>query len=222
LWGAGFAAVIRARRDGRFEDAWRGALLVLWAVLPMVILALVSLRQPMFLQRYVVFSLPATVLLAAVGASILSRWRIGLVLVVVLCVANVPSIVKQYHKPREDWRDATATVLSSAAPGDAVVFFPFYTRIMMDYYAAQGAASAPTVRIFAPAYYDGGEDVRNLLQALSSNPHAFQHVWILMADHGTKLEIFDHGAETQQKLQEIYGDPRVYKFADIDVLEYRK
>jgi 4-amino-4-deoxy-L-arabinose transferase-like glycosyltransferase len=221
LWGAGFAAVIRARRDGKFEDAWRGALLVLWAVLPTVILALVSLRQPMFLQRYVVFSLPATVLLAAVGASVLSKWRIGLVLVVALCVANVPSIVKQYHKPREDWRGATATVLSSAAPGDAVAFFPFYTRIMMDYYAAQDA-SAPAVHVFAPAYYDGGEDVRNLLQALSRNPHAFRHVWILMADHGTKLEIFDHGAETEEKLRGIYGDPRVYKYADIDVLEYGK
>ena len=44
---------------------------MLWAVLPVVILALVSLRQPMFLQRYVVFSLPAMVLLAAIGASIL-------------------------------------------------------------------------------------------------------------------------------------------------------
>ena len=78
------------------------------------------------------------------------------------------------------------------------------------------------MHVFAPAFYGGGEDVRNLLQALNSDPHTFRHVWILMADHGTKLEIFDHGAETQQKLQEIYGNPTVHKFADIDVLEYGK
>jgi mannosyltransferase len=222
LWGAGFAAVIRARREGSVEEAWRGALLLLWAVLPSVILALVSLRQPMFLQRYVVFSLPATILLATIGAGILSRWRIGLVLVVVLCVANVPSILQSYTKPREDWRGATATVLSSAAPGDAVVFFPFYTRIMLDYYASRDAAFAPVLHVFAPAYYDGGEDVRNLLEALNNNPHAFRHVWILMADHGTQLEIFDHGTETQQKLQQIYGDPSIHNFADVDVLEYGK
>jgi mannosyltransferase len=222
LWGAGFAVVVRARQDGSVESAWRGTLLLLWVALPIVILALVSLRQPMFLQRYVIFSLPATVLIAALGASILSKWRIGLLLVIVLCVANAPSIVKKYNKPREDWRGATATVLSSAAPGDAVVFFPFYTRIMMDYYASQQGASAPAVHVFAPAFYGGGEDVRNLLQALNSNPHAFRHVWILMADHGTRLEIFDHGRETKQKLQEIYGDPEVHKFADIDVLEYGK
>jgi mannosyltransferase len=222
LWAAGITAVIRARRDGKLDDAWRGTLLLLWAVLPTIILALISLRQPMFLQRYVVFSLPATVLLAAIGAGFLSKLRIGLVLVVVLCVANVPSIVQSYSKPREDWRDATATVFSAATPGDAVVFFPFYTRIMLDYYASQHPASVPPLHVFAPAYYDGGEDVHNLLEALNNNPHTFLHVWILMADHGTQLGIFDHGAETQQKLQEIYGDPSIYKFADIDVLEYGK
>ncbi len=111
LWGAGLAAVVRARRAGDLDDAWRGSLLLLWAVVPIIILALVSLRQPMFLQRYLVFSLPATVLLAAIGAGFLSKWRIGSLLVVVLCVANVPSIVQGYSKPREDWRGATATVL---------------------------------------------------------------------------------------------------------------
>ena len=62
----------------------------------------------------------------------------------------------------------------------------------------------------------------NLLQALDKNPGSFRHVWIFMADHGTKLEVFDHGAATQAKLQAIYGDPTVHKFADIDVLEYGK
>ncbi len=49
---------------------------------------------------------------------------------------------------------------------------------------------------------------------------SFQHVWILMADHGTKLEYFDQGEAVQSKLQEIYGAPAVHKFADIDVLEF--
>jgi mannosyltransferase len=222
LWGAALAAIIRARRAGAEQEAWRGALLLLWAVLPAVLIALFSLRHPMFLQRYMIFSLPATVLLAAIGASILPKWRIGVALVIVLCVANVPSIVKKYHKPREDWRGATATVLSSAAPGDAVVFFPFYTRVMLDYSASQNTGAASALHVFAPAYYGGGEDVTTLLHALDTNRRTFQHVWILMADHGTKLEVFDYGAATQSKLQAIYGDPIIHKFADIDVLEYGK
>ena len=223
LWGAGLATIIRAHRVGATKEAWRGALLLLWAVLPAVLIALLSLRHPMFLQRYMIFSLPATVLLAAIGASILPKWRIGILLVIVLCAANIPSVVKEYHKPREDWRGATAAVLSSAAPGDAVVFFPFYTRIMLDYYSEQHADNnTPPLHVFAPAYYDGGEDVTNLLQALDKDPRHFRHVWILMADHGTRMEIFDFGAATQTKLQSIYGAPAVQKFDDIDLLEYGK
>lgn len=220
LWGAGVAAFLRARRDGKAEAAWRGALLLLWAAIPPVVLALISLREPMFLQRYMIFSLPATALLAGVGAAMLSKWRIGLVLAVVLCAACVPTIVRNYSKPREDWRSATGLVLSSATPGDAVAFFPFYTRIMLDYYSGQHAAGGPKLHVYAPVFYGGGEDVRSLLQALNENPRGFRHVWILMADHGTKLEYFDHGAAVQARLQEIYGPPSVHKFADIDVLEF--
>ena len=92
---------------------------------------------------------------------------------------------------------------------------------MLDYYASQ-TAGTPDVHVFAPAYYDGGEDVRNLLHALDENPRAFQHVWILMADHGAKLENFDYGAAAKAKLERIYGQPTVYRFADVDVLEYGK
>jgi mannosyltransferase len=243
LWGAGVAAIIRVRREGVTAQAWRGTLLLMWTVLPVVLLAMVSLREPMFLQRYMIFSLPAALLLAGVGAGMLSKWRIGLILAIVLCAACISTIVRKYNKPREDWRGATGLVFQSATPGDAVAFFPFYTRIMLDYYSglrtgtvipsvAEGsavrtgtdehAASVPSLHVFAPAFYGGGEDARNLLQALNADPHHFRHVWILMADHGTRLEIFDHGAETQQKLQQIYGDPVVHKFADIDVLEFGK
>jgi mannosyltransferase len=221
LWGAGLAAIIRARREGASEDYWRGTLLLLWAVLPTVILGLVSLHQPMFLQRYMIFSLPATMILAGIGVSMLRERHVGMILVAVLCVTSAFTTIRKYHKPREDWRGATAKVLSSATPGDAVAFFPFYTRIMLDYYAAQNPG-APPVHVFAPAFYGGGDDARNLLQALESDPHGFRHVWILMADHGTKLAYFDHGAAVQAKLEQIYGAPTVHKFADIDVLEFGK
>jgi mannosyltransferase len=220
LWGAGIAAVIRAGRDGEAELAWRGTLLLSWAIIPVVLLALVSLREPMFLQRYMIFSLPATALLAGAGAAMLSKWRIGLVLAAVLCAGCIPTIVRNYNKPREDWRGATGLVLSSATPGDAVAFFPFYTRIMMDYYSSQHASDMPALHVYAPIFYGGGEDSRSLLQALKLNPRQFRHVWILMADHGTKLEYFDHGAAVEAKLQELYGPPAVHKFADIDALEF--
>src|SRR5271167_2784019 len=133
LWIAGFVAIARTRRRNG-ESFWRGMLIVSWAVVPVVITALVSLRHPIFMQRYLIFSLPATILLAAMGMTALTKMRLGLLLVLALCAMSIPAIVKEYHKPREDWRGASNFVLTSAQPGDAVVFFPFYTRTMLDYY----------------------------------------------------------------------------------------
>ena len=59
LWTAGAVMLWTASRYGTADARWRAALVLLWAILPAFVLALVSLRQPMFLQRYMIFSMPA-------------------------------------------------------------------------------------------------------------------------------------------------------------------
>jgi mannosyltransferase len=221
LWIAGTVAIFRSRRAAEPNAFWHGMLVLLWAILPAAILALVSLREPLFLQRYMVFSLPAAILLAALGAAFLRRWRLGFLLVTALCASSLPSIVKQYAKPRDDWRGATNAMLSSAAPGDAVVFFPFYSRVMLDYYRDRYSASTPPLHVFAPGYYSGGEDDRNLVAALDRDPRQFRHVWVLVAGEGDNLKDFDRGAALGQKLQAVYGaPPGVEHFADVEVLRF--
>ncbi len=219
LWAAGLITVARSRRSPKHDDFWRAMLIVLWAVVPVVTTALVSLLHPMFLQRYMIFSLPATILLAALGASLLHRGHAA-ILVVLLCALSLPTIVEGYSKPREDWRAASNAILSSASPGDAVVFFPFYTRIMLDYYRDRYPGHAPALHVFAPGYYSGGDDVRTLLQSLNSNPHQFRHVWLVVAGTNAQPASFDFGDVTTHKLQSIYGTPTIRRFPEITVQEY--
>ncbi len=220
LWIAGIVAILRNRYADRSDAFWRGMLVLLWAILPPAILGLMSLHEPLFLDRYMVFSLPATALLAAMGMGALRKWKLGLLMVAALCVLSLPTIAKQYGKPRDDWRGATNTVLASAAPGDAVVFFPFYSRTMLDYYRDRYGGAAPLLHVFAPGYYSGGEDDRDLLMALDRNPHQFRHVWVFIAGRDSDLQSFDHGAALSQKLHSVYGAPAVQQFADVEVLRY--
>lgn len=220
LWVAGVIVIWRRRRSsGDHNTFWRGMLILLWALLPVAILVLISEWQPLFLQRYLIFSLPATMLLAALGIELLRKWRIGVVLVVLLCGMSIPTIINDYHKPREDWRSASDSILAGATPGDAVVFFPFYTRIMLDYYRDRSGASPP-LHVFAPQYYGGGEDVRNLLNALDSQPNHFRHVWVVVADERTTIDSFEYGSAVDKKLRSIYREPQIHRFADLEVLEY--
>ncbi len=219
LWIAGLLAIWRSRRFSASDEFWRGMLIVLWAVLPPAITALTSLLHPMFLQRYMIFSLPATILLAGLGVSVLGRWHVGLVLVAALCAMSIPTIFRDYSKPFEDWRAASSAILSTASPGDAVVFFPFYTRVVFDYYRDRHSGSAP-VHVFAPPYYAGGDDVVTLLKALDSNAHQFPHVWVVVYGPGAQVENFDYGSVAKGKLQAVYGPPAMRKFTGIQVLEF--
>src|SRR5262249_9706309 len=66
LWIAGVFAIARARnRDA--GDFWRGMLVLLWLCVPVFIIALISLHHPLFIQRYMIFALPAAILLASMG-----------------------------------------------------------------------------------------------------------------------------------------------------------
>ena len=221
LWIGGLQAILQARRRvASGEEFWQGMLILLWAVVPVAITALISLLHPMFLQRYMIFSLPATILLAALGMQVLERWHIGLLLVIALCAMSLPTIIGDYHKPREDWRSASNTILSSASPGDAVVFFPFYTRVMLDYYRDRYSGNPAAVQVFAPPYYAAGDDVRTLVKLLDANPHQFPHVWVVVFGTDSQMDSFDYGAVADEKLRSIFGAPAVRKFADIHVLEF--
>ncbi|HUI83327.1 MAG TPA: hypothetical protein VL240_03840, partial [Candidatus Binatia bacterium] len=220
LWIAALRAIWRDRVSRQQPEIfWRGALLVSWAVLPAVLLALISIREPLFVQRYLIFSLPATVMLAGRGMVALPTRRLGLWLVLALCALSVVNIFLGYRKPREDWRSATAAVLASAAPGDAVVIFPFFARTGFDYYYDLHRADAPPLRSF-PRFYERGEDEHSLDRALD-NPPAFRHVWILMRDQGPgRNTLRDYSPQLSARLQSIFGESAVSRYQGIILLEF--
>jgi hypothetical protein len=45
-------------------------------------------------------------------------------------------------------------------------------------------------------------------------------VWVVVADERTTINDFEYGPVVNEKLQSIYGEPAVRKFADVEVLEF--
>jgi 4-amino-4-deoxy-L-arabinose transferase-like glycosyltransferase len=222
LWAAGVRAIWRERL-GRAEAEifWRGMLVLLWAVLPIFLVAVVSLHYPVFVQRYMIFSLPAALMLAGRGMSALPKRNLGRWLVVVLCAASMVNIVLGYRKPREDWRGATDSIIRSAAPGDALLIYPFYARPGFDYYYDLRRENAPALRVFTPPFYGFGEDDQSFLRALSSNPAQFRHVWVMVRQAGPDWgdQRGEHRAVAAQ-LQAVFGTPVTRQFQDITLLEF--
>ncbi len=117
------------------------ALLVLWLLLPPVEIYLVSLLVPVFLDRYLIWVMPAFVTLLACGVvALYGAWRpLGLATFGAVLAFNLLGVWMQDSQPiKSDFRAAAAYVMAHESPGDLLIFQIPYNRYTFSYYAGEG------------------------------------------------------------------------------------
>ena len=195
------------RRRPPARVGMRGGLgLVLWAAVPVLELYLISLRRPLFTERYLIWTLPAWLLLAAGGLAALARrgnmsrwlalgWTAGLVTVGLIGVG------KQWSTPvRADFRSAAAVVSGRYQAGELIVFQIPYLQATFDYYAPQLdylAAEGP--------YTNWGSSPAEVDAYLRQATAGHARVWLLLSEaamwdaRGLTTEWFQaHGRQLRQ------------------------
>jgi mannosyltransferase len=143
-----------AGRRARIRADWPAVLPALclpWLLLPPAALLTVSLIQPVYTLRYVLFVLPALALLAGTALAAFGRVAGALALVIVVLVAFPAQLQARWRGAHGDnIAMADAIVAAARRPGDAVL------------YASTGARNMPA------AYPDGLAALRNI--ALDRGP----------------------------------------------------
>ncbi len=122
---------------------WRYFLTVSWAIFPIITLSIISFRQPILLDRYVIFSIPAWALsVGAVLGSNLNRSRIGTLLVLVtvglFILFEFKTIVAVNNDLYEDWRTPAHDVASATLPGDVIIYESSWAGLAFEYYLNKG------------------------------------------------------------------------------------
>jgi mannosyltransferase len=122
-------AVVGAELDRRASlgTLWPVTLLVAWLVVPAAAAFAISYAKPVYLYRYFLPSLPALLVLVALGIVRLGRlWLVLPAAAVALTISTrttvrcLPDCKVRY----DDWRGAAAYLAARARPGDAVLFDP--------------------------------------------------------------------------------------------------
>jgi mannosyltransferase len=146
----GAAAGWRSRRPGQLTLT---GVTLPWLVVPPAILISVSQVHPAYVERYVVFCLPALAVLCAAGLAGLARlaaasrigrlrpalaWLPSAVVVAVLSVllAGPQQTIRQSSARPDNLRAAAAIVAANARPGDVVFYVPLRTRVVSLAYPA--------------------------------------------------------------------------------------
>ena len=108
-----------------------------WMTLPLLAVWLVSLRGPIFTDRYLIWSAPAYVLLVAAGWSLLHREarRVAAIVLAILLVLDGVNIVAQAQQPiKPQFGQAAAYVATHRAADEPLLFQIPYNHFVFDYY----------------------------------------------------------------------------------------
>ncbi|MBN1922667.1 MAG: glycosyltransferase family 39 protein [Anaerolineae bacterium] len=185
LWtGAGLAAW------GAFAQLWHGrwravGMLVAWLCVPLVIIWWLSLRGPLFTDRYLIWLAPAYYLLIGTGlAAISRRWlsRTFLVVLLLLAVANIYAQAFNPYKPQ--FREAAAQLRLRRLPDELLIFQIPYNRIMMAYYLPaplESVVEAPYTN-FRDAEGRFTVTPENVAEQLELVTQGYRQVWLVYSE----------------------------------------
>jgi len=180
------AAYGRFRSDKR--QRWGYDFLFLWLAFPIAAVVALSQFKSIFLARYLIVCLPASVLLAAAGISRLRSFvQAGLVMAILaLSIGGVYSYYQRdFDVGRDDWRGATQYVLAHAEPGDGIFFYSAPGRMTFEYYRLLSGKTGPEI-----IYPFSGKQItyRDLLvtplaEVLQNPLPQPKRVWLFLNEH---------------------------------------
>jgi mannosyltransferase len=218
-------------------EIWRSQFLVIWLIFPPLLTALLSLARPVFLGRYMIFCLPAFLILAAAGlARLRQAWLLGSAwaAILVLCCQGISFV---YGHDFDDERDASGTatnlILDQTHPGDAILFHIAETRIPYEFFRSVRArvnTASPSYsgqlgpEIVFPHHGPGldyrdftGKPTADLVHSVSA---AHPRVWVMLMNNGPPGKPDPTTEMLIKTLPESFPRWQTWQFARVEVRLY--
>ena len=250
LWAAAlFGLVADVARRGPTEDNFGRAVALSWLLAPPLFAwAISEIDRPVFLDRYLIVSLPAA---AIVIAMVLVRVRpraVGFFGLIYLTVFRFGVLVPSYNKPLDNFAGATRVVLAHARSSDCIAFYQNSARTLYDYYSVHLTVSrshhrAPLPRqIMPPApsgdnpatvdYYANASPGEIALYqtpaAIAATASFCPRLWLLESHAGSptgpshQRASYDYLVALRQKLLANYTPPTNYDLGGVGLQLYRR
>jgi mannosyltransferase len=223
-------------RHGKWET-FRVHFLFVWLLFPILLTIFLSFARPVFLPRYMIFCVPALVILAAAGlASVPPKWM-GAILMggtVLLSARMVPYV---YAHDLDNERDASGAatnfILDHTEPGDAILFHIAEARVPYEFFrslrAGVNTASPKFTATLGPEIlfprHGAGLDYRDFTGKpteafLRSTLPGHPRVWIMLMNNGTADKPDPTTLMLTQVLPRMLPKVQQWEFARVEVRLY--
>ena len=213
-------------------NVWRIQFSGAWLLFPILFTLLLSIAKPLFYPRYMIFCLPALLILfAAALASLPTRW-LGAIVVGAVLLLTVRSIPFVYSHDFEDERDgagvATNFILDHAQAGDGIIFHIPQIRVPYQFFSSLRAGKPVESEGFGPdiLYPRHGEHLEYLDFKSKLSPDLLRsmitgrrRIWVVLMYNGPKLP--DPTAVLLKgTLPQSYARVERWEFPKVEVLLY--
>jgi len=229
----------RLRARGQNWETWRVQFLLLWLFFPVALTVTLSFARPVFLGRYMIFCLPALLILAAAGlAELRPWWLMGTALVGILLL-SLQGTVYVYGHDFDNERDASGTasnfILDHAEAGDAVLFHIAATRIAYEFFrsarAGTNTASPNYTGGLGPEiifpHHGAGLDYRDFTgkptaEWVREQGASHRRLWVMLMNNGPEGNPDPTTVMLVRALPESFPRMESWQFTKVEVRLYSK
>lgn len=202
------------------------AVLGAWCGVPLVLTLLVSIAvQPTFVPRYLIIVLPPVALAVGLGLSTL-RPKALAAACVLLALLSAAGLQHAYAAPKDDWRDAAATVAARQLVGDAIVYNPPWLAVPFEHAGRRlprHVAPQPPRNLspnWAPPHFDSPPGWRAKVRSAG-------RVWLIVGAHGPDIRasfLHEERIEAEEIVRALgpRPQPMAWFFQGIRVYLYAK
>ncbi len=220
----------RQMARGGQPPGWPLHFLALWLTFPLLIIWLISLRQPLFTDRYLIWCAPALYMLVGAGWTALTAptrrhtipsWGLrGAVLLALLVVFALNLHAQATIPVKSDVRAAAAYVESRYRPGDLLLFQIPHIRYTFDYYFG------PTDYLWADGLYTNHRTESGEYRLSEESAGRWmarivgdrERVWLVASE----VEMWDERNLVQRWLEKGFARADEAHFVRVDVYEYQR
>jgi hypothetical protein len=213
--------------------------LLVWLFFPVALTVLLSFARPVFLARYMIFCLPALLILVAAGlARLRQSWLLAATLTGILLL-SLQGIFYVYDHDFENDRDAagaaTGFMLDHTQPGDAVILYIPATRLPYEFFrslrAGENTASPSFTAQLGPEIlfprHGAGLDYRDFTgkptaDFLHTAPSSHPRVWVMLMNNQPPGSRDPTTAMLTQIFSESFPKVARWQFSKVEVRLYSK
>jgi uncharacterized membrane protein len=201
--------------------------LICWPVIPLLAVWFISLRQPLFTDRYLIWTAPAFYLLVSIGLASIERsvsWGrwINMILVGIILVFNVLNLQQQAtQRTKSDFRAAAAHVAEYYSPDELIVFQIPHGRYTFDYYFPDDGQYAWDEGLYTNhrrpdgSYMMNEQDAAHLMEAMTAR---YSAIWLI----ATETTMWDDRGLVHAWLEANGEQVDEAHFVRVDVYRYVK